>query len=94
MSLPVYRCGFFLKRVGDILKIKGGVAFAEIQISIALIMNPSKHGVINPFRILFNGVNEILDNSIIFHLAFPLCQVGIHVIAGNEIILVIDVVLF
>ncbi len=56
-------------------------------------MNPSEHGVIDSFSILFNGVNEILDNFIISHLPLPLCQVGIHVIPCHEIILVIDAVL-
>ena len=73
--------------------MQGGIALAKIQILIALIMNPSKHRVVNPPGILFDGVNEILDNSIIFHLAFPFCQVGIHVIASHEIILIIDAVL-
>ncbi len=72
----------------------GGVALAVIQILIALIMNPSKHRVIDSFPVLFNGGNKILDNSIILHLAFPLCQVGIHVVPGHEIVLVIDAVLF
>ena len=67
---------------------------AEIQILIALKVDPSKHGVIDSFPILFNGGNEILDNSIIFHLAFPLCQIRVHVIAGHEVILIIDAVLF
>jgi hypothetical protein len=67
---------------------------AEIQILIVLIMNPSEHRVINSSPSLFDGVNEILDNSVIFHLAFPFCQIRVHVISGNEIILVIDVVLF
>ena len=66
---------------------------AEIQISIALTMNPSEHGVINSSPILFDGVNKILDNFIIFHLAFPFCQIRIHVVSGHEIILVIDAVL-
>ena len=66
----------------------------EIQILIALTMNPSKHGVVNSSRILFDGVNEILDNSIIFHLAFPFCQIAVHVIAGHEIVLIIDAVFF
>jgi len=57
-------------------------------------MNPSKHGVINSSPILFNGVNKILDNSIIFHFPFPLGQITIHVVTGHEIILVIDAVLF
>ncbi len=57
-------------------------------------MNPSEHGVVNPPGILFNGVNEILDNSIIFHLALPFCQITIHVVAGHEIILIIDAVFF
>jgi hypothetical protein len=57
-------------------------------------MNPSEHGVINAPRILFDGVNEILDNSIVFHLAFPLCQIGIHVVPGHEIVLIIDAILF
>jgi len=48
-------------------------------------MNPSKHGVIDSFAILFDGVNQILDNSIILHLAFPLCQVGTLVIAGHKV---------
>jgi len=74
--------------------MQGGVGLAEIQILIASIMNPSEHGVVNSPRILFDGVNQILDNSSISHLAFPFCQIGIHVIAGHEIILVIDVVLF
>jgi hypothetical protein len=66
----------------------------EIHIVIALIMNPTEHGVISSSPSLFDGGNEILDNFIIFHLAFPLCQVRIHVIAGNEIVLVIDAVFF
>ena len=66
---------------------------AEIQILIVLIMNPSEHRVINSSPSLFDGVNEILDNSVIFHLAFPLGQVGIHVVSGHEIILIIDIVL-
>ena len=57
-------------------------------------MNPAEHRVINSSSILFNGVNEVFDNSIIFHLAFPLCQIRVHVISCNEIILVIDAVLF
>ena len=77
-----------------IIERKGGVALAEIQISIVLIMNPSKHGVVNPFRILFDGVNKILDNSIIFHLPLPFCQIGIHVVAGHEIVLIIYAVFF
>jgi hypothetical protein len=75
-------------------RCRGEVALAEIQILIALIMNPSEHGVIDSFSILFNGGNKILDNSIILHLAFPFCQVGIHVIAGDEIKLIIDAVFF
>ena len=74
--------------------MQGEDALAEIHTVIVLTMDPSKHGVVNPFRILFDGINEILDNSIILHLAFPLCQVRVHVIAGHEIILVIDAVLF
>ena len=74
--------------------MQGGVALTEIQILIALTVNPSEHGVINSSPSLFNGVNEILDNSIILHLAFPLRQVRIHVISRHEIILVIDAVLF
>jgi hypothetical protein len=66
---------------------------AEIQISIALTMNPSEHRVINSSPSLFDGVNEIFDNFVIFHLAFPFCQIRVHVIPGNEIVLVIDVVL-
>ena len=73
--------------------MQGEVALAEIQILIALIMNPSKHGVIDSFPILFNGGNKILDNFVVLHLAFPFCQIRVHVISGNEIILVIDVVL-
>ena len=73
---------------------KGKGALPVIQVSTALIMNPSKHGVVNSPRILFDGINEILDNSIILHLALPLCQIGIHVITSNEIILVVDAVLF
>jgi hypothetical protein len=73
---------------------RGEDALAEIHNLIALIMNPSEHGVINSSPSLFDGVNEILDNSIIFHLAFPFCQIGIHVVAGHEIILIIDAVLF
>jgi hypothetical protein len=57
-------------------------------------MNPSEHGVIDSFSILLNGGNEILDNSIISHLPFPFGQIGIHVIAGHEIVLIIDAVLF
>ena len=56
-------------------------------------MSPSKHGVVNPSRILFNGVNEILDNFVILHLAFPFCQVGIDIIAGHEIVLIIYTVI-
>ena len=74
--------------------MQGEDALAEIQISIALIMNPSEHGVINPFSILFNGGNKILDNSIILHLAFPFCQVGVHVVSGDKIKLIIDAVFF
>ena len=74
--------------------MQGEDALAEIQISIALIMYPSKHGVINPPGILFDGVNQILDNSIVFHLAFPLCQIRVHVVPGHEIILIIDAVFF
>jgi hypothetical protein len=74
--------------------ITGWVALAEIQILIALIMNPSEHGVINSPPSMFDGVNQILDDSIILHLAFPLCQIGIHIIAGHKVILVIDIVLF
>ncbi len=70
--------------------MQGGVALTEIQI---LIMNPTEHGVINSFPILFDGVNQIFDDSIIFHLAFPFCQVGIHIIAGNEEKLIINAVL-
>ena len=57
-------------------------------------MDPSKHGVINPSPSLFDGANEILDYFIILHLAFPLCQIAVHVVAGHEIVLIIDVVLF
>ena len=74
--------------------MQGGVALAVIQISIALIMNPSEHGVVSSPGILFDGVYEILDNFIIFHLALPFCQVRIHVIAGNEIVLIIYAILF
>ncbi len=52
-------------------------------------MNPSKHGMINSSSILFNSRYEIFDNSIIFHFAFPLGQVGIHVVPGHEIVLII-----
>jgi hypothetical protein len=71
----------------------GGV-IAEIHIVIELTVNPSEHGVIDSFPILFNGGNEILDNSIIFHLAFPFCQIGIHVVPGHKVILIIDAVFF
>ena len=76
-----------------IIERKGGVALAEFQILKALIMNPSEHGVIDSFSILLNGGNEILDNSIISHLPFPFGQIGIHIIASHEIILIIDAVL-
>ena len=74
--------------------MKGAVALAEIQIFIVLIMNPSEHGVVDSPRILFDGVHEILDNSIILHLAFPLCQIAVHVVPGHEIVLIIDAVFF
>ena len=77
-----------------IIERKGGIALAEIQILSALTVNPSKHGVINSSPALFDGVNEVLDNFIIFHLAFPFRQIGIHVVPGHEIILVIDAVFF
>ncbi len=71
-----------------------GDVIAEIQFSIALIMNPSKHGMINSSPSLFDDVDDLIEHFIISHLAFPLCQVGIHVIPGHEIILIIDAVLF
>ena len=74
--------------------MQGEVALAEIQILIALIMNPTEHWVVNPPGILFDGVHQILDNFIIFHLAFPFCQIGIHIIAGDEVILIIYAVFF
>ncbi len=57
-------------------------------------MHPSKHRVINPSRILFDGVNEILEKFIILHLPLPLWQIAVHVIPGHEIVLIIDAVLF
>ena len=74
--------------------MQGGVGLAEIQILIASTVNPSEHEVIDSFPILLNGVNEIFDNSIILHLTFPFCQIRIHIIAGNEIVLIIDAVFF
>jgi len=97
----MYRCGFFLERVSLILEMKletlkrcwGEVGIAEIQILIALIMNPTKHWVINPSPSLFDGGHKIFDNSIVFHLAFPLCQIGIHIVSRHKIKLIIYAVL-
>ena len=69
-------------------------ASAVFGLGIGSIVHPSEHWVIDSSPILFDGVNEILDNSIIFHLAFPLCQVRIHVIPGHEIVLVIYAIFF
>ena len=74
--------------------MQGGVALAEIQILIALTMNPSEHRVIDSSPILFNGVNQIFDNFVISHLPLPLSQIAIHVVPGHEIVLIIDAVLF
>ncbi len=83
----------FLKNV-DLEKISGGLVITAMCILSLLAMNPSEHGMINSSPVLFNGVNKILDNSILFHLAFPFCQIAIHVIPGNEIVLIINAILF
>ena len=95
---PVYQyfweSQFFtnIKKRGQIFKIDINFyykSFCQIQRSDPFF-HSSEHGVINSSPSLFNGGHKIFNNFVILHLAFPLCQIGIHIVAGHEIVLIID----
>ena len=59
-----------------------------------LAIHPARRRIIDPLSSQLNCFNGVLEKFIIFHLALPFDQIGVHVIAGRKIILVFDACIF